>query len=56
MANIQGKVALITGAKGGLGAAVTNAFLNAGATWLASPAPCVIATLMTHASTPFRLN
>jgi NAD(P)-dependent dehydrogenase (short-subunit alcohol dehydrogenase family) len=32
MANLQGKVALITGAKGGLGSAVTNAFLNAGAT------------------------
>ena len=32
MTNLQGKVALITGAKGGLGAAVTNAFLNAGAT------------------------
>jgi NAD(P)-dependent dehydrogenase (short-subunit alcohol dehydrogenase family) len=32
MTNLQGKVALITGAKGGLGSAVTNAFLNAGAT------------------------
>jgi NAD(P)-dependent dehydrogenase (short-subunit alcohol dehydrogenase family) len=32
MANLEGKVALITGAKGGLGTSVTNAFLNAGAT------------------------
>jgi NAD(P)-dependent dehydrogenase (short-subunit alcohol dehydrogenase family) len=32
MATLEGKVALITGAKGGLGSAVTNAFLNAGAT------------------------
>ena len=32
MENLDSKVALITGAKGGLGSAVTNAFLNAGAT------------------------
>ena len=56
MANIQGKVALITGAKGGLGAAVTNAFLNAGAVVAGVSRSCVIAILMTHASTPFRLN
>ncbi len=31
MANLTGKVALITGAKGGLGTSVTHAFLNAGA-------------------------
>jgi NAD(P)-dependent dehydrogenase (short-subunit alcohol dehydrogenase family) len=32
MANLEGKVVLITGAKGGLGSAVTKKFLNAGAT------------------------
>ena len=32
MSNLEGKVALITGAKGGLGSAVTKAFLDAGAT------------------------
>ena len=31
MTNLEGKIALITGAKGGLGTAVTNAFLDAGA-------------------------
>jgi NAD(P)-dependent dehydrogenase (short-subunit alcohol dehydrogenase family) len=31
MANLNGKIALITGAKGGLGSAVTNAYLEAGA-------------------------
>ena len=32
MNSLEGKVALITGAKGGLGSSVTNAFLGAGAT------------------------
>jgi NAD(P)-dependent dehydrogenase (short-subunit alcohol dehydrogenase family) len=32
MMSLNGKIALITGAKGGLGSSVTNAFLNAGAT------------------------
>jgi NAD(P)-dependent dehydrogenase (short-subunit alcohol dehydrogenase family) len=32
MTDLDGKVVLITGAKGGLGSAVTSAFLNAGAT------------------------
>jgi NAD(P)-dependent dehydrogenase (short-subunit alcohol dehydrogenase family) len=31
MINLQGKIALITGAKGGLGISVTNAYLEAGA-------------------------
>src|SRR4051794_6726769 len=31
MTGVEGKVALITGAKGGLGSSVTNAFLDAGA-------------------------
>jgi NAD(P)-dependent dehydrogenase (short-subunit alcohol dehydrogenase family) len=31
MTNLQGKIALITGAKGGLGTSVTNAYLQAGA-------------------------
>ncbi len=31
MTNLEGKIALITGAKGGLGTLVTNAFLEAGA-------------------------
>ena len=32
MADLTGRIALITGAKGGLGIYVTRAFLNAGAT------------------------